>query len=200
MQSLTKIIDDIFTRKTDNIYVQNPCKVVGVHGNFVDVLLYINDDEPDMVIYNVPIQRPETQRAYIFLGIKEGDRGTCRFFDRSTEGYLQSDFDYNSDDRQHDINDRCFELGFVPNKEAFVYPTNVDIEIGMKDNSAKISFANGSITIIGTNLITQGNMTHTGNLTVNGTVTATEIIAENGATGAFANQVTTVSGVVTSGS
>lgn len=123
MESMTEIVDDILTHKTDELYVMNPCKVVGVHGNYVDVLLYINDEELDFVIYNVPIIRQETQRAYIFLGIKEGDRGTCRFFDRSTEGYLQSDFDYNSDDRQHNINDRCFELGFIPDKEAYVYPS-----------------------------------------------------------------------------
>ena len=135
-----------------------------------------------------------------FLGIKKGDRGVCRFFDRSVEGYLQSDFDYNSDERQHDINDRCFELGFIPNSEAFIYPENVDIEIGTKDNSAKISFANGNITIIGTNLITQGNMTHTGNLTVNGTLTATTVVAENGTSGTFANQVIIQNGITTSGS
>lgn len=200
MRTANELFDKVLRSTTDELYVQNPCKVVNVHGNFVDVLLYINDEDEDFVIYNVPIIRPETQRAYIFLGIKEGDRGLCRFFDRSVEGYLQSDFDYNSDERQHDINDRCFELGFIPDKESFIYPENVDIEIGMKDNSAKISFANGNITIIGTNLITQGNMTHTGNLTVNGTLTATTVVAENGASGTFANQVTIQNGITTSGS
>lgn len=172
MKSTNELFEMVLKETTDNIYVMNPCKVVGVHGNFVDVLLYINDEEVDGVIYNVPIIRQETQRAYIFLGIKEGDRGTCRFFDRSTEGYLQSDFDYNSDDRQHDINDRCFELGFIPDAEAYVYPENVDIEIGMKDNSAKISFANGQITIV-------GDVVHNGNLTVNGSITATGEVTGN---------------------
>lgn len=172
MKSVNELFTALLNTTTDEIYVQNPCKVVAVNGNFVDVLLYINDEEPDFVIYNVPIMRPETQRAYIFLGIKEGDRGVCRFFDRSTEGYLQSDFDYNSDDRQHDINDRVFELGFIPDAEAYVYPTNVDIEIGMKDNSAKISFANGQITII-------GDVVHNGNLTVNGSITATGEVTGN---------------------
>lgn len=200
MRTANELFDKVLRSTTDELYVQNPCKVVNVNGNFVDVLLYINDEDEDFVIYNVPIVRPETQRAYIFLGIKEGDRGLCRFFDRSVEGYLQSDFDYNSDERQHDINDRCFDLGFIPNKEAFVYPENVDIEIGMKDSSAKISFANENITIIGNNLITQGNMTHTGNLTVNGTLTATTVVAENGTSGTFNNQVTIQNGIITSGS
>lgn len=168
MESLNEVVNDILEYKTDEIYVQNPCKVVGVHGNYVDVLLYVNDDEPDMVIYNVPVQRPETQSAYIFLGIKEGDRGVCRFFDRSVEGYLQSDFDYNSDDRQHNINDRCFELGFIPDKEAFVYPENVDIEIGLKNQTVKMSFTENGIAIV-------GDVTITGDLTVSGEVIGNSI-------------------------
>ena len=168
MESVTELFRSFISDTTDNIYVMNPCKVVGVHGNYVDVLLYINDEEPDFVIYNVPIIRQETQRAYIFLGIKEGDRGTCRFFDRSTEGYLQSDFDYNSDDRQHDINDRCFELGFIPDAEAYVYPENVDIEIGLKGKAVKMSFTESGIAIV-------GDVTIDGNLTVSGEVTGNSI-------------------------
>ena len=182
MESLAKVVDDILTCKTDELYVQNPCKVVGVHGNYVDVLLYINDEEPDFVIYNVPIIRQETQRAYIFLGIKEGDRGVCRFFDRSTEGYLQSDFDYNSDDRQHDINDRCFELGFIPDKEAYKYDTTADIEIGLKNGRCKISInANGSLDV-NSNVaitVTAPTVTINGNVVVNGTINATGEITGN---------------------
>ena len=196
---IESLFNQILANVTDEMYCNLPCQVENVNGNFVDVKVYVNDEIPDQILYNVPIQRPETQRAYIFLGIAKGDRGTLKFFDRSTEGYLANDYDYNSDDRQHDINDRCFELGFIPDSEAFVYPSGVDIEIGTKDNSAKISFASGNITIIGTNLITQGNITHTGNLTINGTLTATNIIAEDGASGTFENKVTTVSGIVTSG-
>lgn len=168
METIGELIKKNINYSTDELYVMNPCKVVGVHGNYVDVLLYINDEEPDFIIYNVPIIRQETQRAYIFLGIKEGDRGTCRFFDRSTEGYLQSDFDYNSDERQHDINDRCFELGFIPDKEAYVYPTNVDIEIGIKNKSVKMSFTESGIAIV-------GNVTIDGNLTVTGEVIGNSI-------------------------
>lgn len=182
MESMTEIVDDILTHKTDELYVQNPCKVVGVHGNYVDVLLYINDEEPDFVIYNVPIVRQETQRAYIFLGIKEGDRGTCRFFDRSTEGYLQSDFDYNSDERQHDINDRCFELGFIPDKEAYEYLTTAEIELGLKSGACKISInADGSLSINSTvaTTITAPTVTINGNVVVNGTINATGEITGN---------------------
>lgn len=167
-KTASELLDKVLRSTTDEIYVQNPCQVVNVNGNFVDVLLFINDEEEDFVIYNVPIVRPETQRAYIFLGIKKGDRGVCRFFDRSTEGYLQSDFDYNSDERQHDINDRCFELGFIPNAEAFVYPTNADIEIGLKSGLVKMSFTEDGISIL-------GNVNITGDLTVTGEVTGKSI-------------------------
>lgn len=146
-KSASELLDKVLKSTTDEMYVQNPCEVVNVNGNFVDVLLRINDEDEDFVIYNVPIMRPETQRAYIFLGIKKGDRGVCRFFDRSVEGYLQSDFDYNSDERQHNINDRCFELGFIPNAEAYVYPTDKEIEIGLKNSNVKMSFTNDIIEI-----------------------------------------------------
>lgn len=185
MESLSELFEQVLYQTTDELYCQLPAKVVAVHNNYVDILLYINDSELDFVIYNVPIQRPETQRAYIFLGIKEGDRGVCRFFDRSVEGYLQSDFDYNSDDRQHDINDRCFELGFIPDKEAYIYPDNIEIEIGLKDQSAKISFNNGVITIVAENIIKHGNVNQTGNNKITGTLMATNIIAEDGATGSI---------------
>lgn len=182
MESVTELFRSFISDTTDNIYVMNPCKVVGVHGNYVDVLLYINDEELDFVIYNVPIIRQETQRAYIFLGIKEGDRGTCRFFDRSTEGYLQSDFDYNSDDRQHDINDRCFELGFIPDKEAYEYLTTAEIEIGLKSGTCKISInADGSLNVNSTvaTTVTAPTVTINGNVVVNGTINATGEITGN---------------------
>lgn len=174
MQSISELFTKVLETTTDELYIQNPCEVVNVNGNYVDVLLYINDNEPDFVIYNVPIMRPETQRAYIFLGIKKGDRGVCRFFDRSTEGYLQSDFDYNSDDRQHDINDRCFELGFIPDKEAYQYLTTAEIEIGLKSGTCKIS-----INTDGTLNIVSPTVTITGNVVVNGTITATGEITGN---------------------
>ena len=182
MESLSEALGNLLTDTTDELYVQNPCKVVGVHGNYVDVLLYINDEEPDFVIYNVPVMRPETQRAYIFLGIKEGDRGVCRFFDRSTEGYLQSDFDYNSDERQHDINDRCFELGFLPDAEAYEYLTTADIEIGLKSGTCKISINDdGTLNIVSNTAmnVTAPTVTINGNVVVNGTIEATGEITGN---------------------
>ena len=188
MQTNAEILKTLLDITTDNIYVNNPCQVVNVNGNFVDVKIFINDEDEDCVLYNVPIQRPETQRAYIFLGIKKGDRGTLKFFDRSTENYLKGDYDYNSDDRQHDINDRAFELGFVPNDEAFVYPTDKEIEIGLKDSSCKISFEEKSsvniISITAPIINLNGQVNISGDLSViantsggKGSVTAGEVTA-----------------------
>ena len=175
MKTIAELLKTILTTTTDELYVQLPAEITRVSndGNYVSAILRINDDEPDIEVHHIRVRHLESKRAYIYLGMKKGDCGVVRFFDRSTEAYLKSDYDYNSDDRQHDINDRCFELGFIPDKEAYVYPTNVDIEIGLKDNTAKISFANGQITIV-------GNVVHNGNLTVNGSITATGEITGNG--------------------
>ena len=148
MKSISELFEETLRKTTDDIYCTCPCQVINVDNNYVDVKIFINDSEPDMTLYNVPIQRPETQRAYIFLGIKKGDRGVLKFFDRSVEGYLQSDFDYNSDERQHDLNDRVFSLGFIPDSESYVYPTNKEIEIGLKNKKFVLSVdENGNVNI-----------------------------------------------------
>ena len=191
MKSPNELLSMVLANTTDDMFVLNPCEVINVNGNYVDVKIYINDEYPNMILYNVPIQRQETQRAYIFLGIKQGDRGTLKFFDRSVEGYLQSDFDYNSDDRQHDINDRCFELGFIPDKEAYVYPNNVDIEIGLKGKSVKMSFTESGIAIT-------GDVTITGNLTVSGILSGATVEAGNGLVqGTNVDKVNVTKGIVT---
>lgn len=165
METATQALGGLLTRLTDEIYVHVPCQVTAVHGNTVDAIAYINDDEDDFVLYNIPIKRQETQSAYIFLGIKKGDYGTLIFYDRSIDDYRNGETYYNGDDRQHNINDRAFELGFIPDPSAFVYPTNQEIEIGLKDGKAKISInANGDI-----NIISNGNMS----ATVNGNLTST---------------------------
>ena len=178
METATQALGGLLTRLTDEIYVHIPCQVTAVHGNTVDAIAYINDDEDDFVLYNIPIKMPETQSAYIFLGIKKGDFGTLSFLDRDTSDYIEGfNTDYNGNDAQHDINSRYFELGFVPKPQAFVYPTNQEIEIGLKNGKAKISInANGDINIISNSIaittpttIINSNVNITGNLDVTGT-------------------------------
>lgn len=72
-----------------------------------------NDELEDIIISNVPIKRPETSIAYIFLGIKKGDRGTLTFYDKSLDDYIEGDEGYNGDDRCHSMQDRTFSLGCV---------------------------------------------------------------------------------------
>ena len=173
MQTISESLEKILEETTDETYVRIPCKVTNINGNFVDVFAYINDDEPDFELYNIPIKREETQSAYIFLGIKKGDYGTLCFYDRDIADFIDGNFDYNGNEEQHSINSRCFELGFIPNPSAFIYPTDQEIEIGLKDGKAKISInANGDINIVSNGNVSttvQGNMTATvsGDLTTN---------------------------------
>ncbi len=174
MESINELLTQALNQVADDIHCACPCKVVGVNGNFVDVMAYINDDEPDIILYHVPIKRTETQRAYIFLGIKEGDYGTLTFFDKDTNDYIENeDTDYNSNDEQHGINQRCFTLGFVPNPSAFVYPTDQEIEIGLKNTKFRMSINNDGYVDIyvedDVNLEIKGNVTSK----IKGNVTST---------------------------
>lgn len=183
----TELLQNLLNQTSANINVQSACQVLAVHGNFVDVMLYTNDDIPDMPLYNVPIRRQETQSAYIFLGIKKGDYGVIRFFDTDTNDYIETgSTDFNGNTLTHDINFREFSLGFVPSPDAFVYPTNSEIEIGLKDGSAKITLNKGSITL-------------KGNVTIDGVLTANSIVAKDGASGTYTSSVTATNGIVTGG-
>lgn len=181
--------DNIIKALKESINCSLPCQVRNVNGNYVDVLVFRNDEIEDTICPNVPIKREETGRAYIFLGIKAGDYGTIRYYDKSIADYKRGETDYNGDDRCHNYNDGTFELGFIPDNEAFIYPTNADIEIGLKDGSAKINLTNGTIT-------TKGEFVHTGNFT------ASHIVANDGASGDIVDSqgkklATVTDGVVT---
>lgn len=167
-ESIGQKLYNLLQAHADNQYVQCPCKVLAVNGNYVDVLPIVNDDEENQPIYDVKIKRKESARAYIFLGVKQGDRGVLRFFDRSIDNYsINGSEEYNNDDRMHNDNDGCFELGFVPDSESYVYPTNKEIEIGLKTGTVKMSFSDSGIEIT-------GDVTITGNLTVDGEITGGE--------------------------
>lgn len=185
MKTINELLKIILKSTTDELYVQLPATVTQISsdGNYVSAILHINDDEPDIEVHHIKIRHLESKRAYIYLGIKKNDSGVVRFFDRSIEGYLKSDFDYNSDDRQHDISDNCFELGFIPDKEAYEYLTTADIEIGLKNGFCKISInADGSLNVNSTvaTTVTAPTVTINGNVVVNGSITATDEITGKG--------------------
>lgn len=150
---------------SDNQYVQCPCRVTAVNGNYVDVVPIINDELVNQPLYDVKIQRKETSTAYIYFKVHVGDRGVLRFFDRSIENYtVNGSEDFNEDDRIHDANDGCFEVGFLPDTESFVYPDDQEIEIALKNVKFKISInENGDVDIL-----SEGNV----NLKVTGDVTS----------------------------
>jgi len=152
-----------------------PARVVKVNDDgSVNVVAIRNDEIPDCVI-TVPVLRPETQRAYIMLKIKEGDRGVVKFCDKSIESYrLTGSEEYNGDDRQHSISDGVFQLGFLPDNEKFVFPDG-EIVIGLKNNTFTLSVnENGSLTI-GASAVTINS-----DVTINGTLTATTDVIGGG--------------------
>jgi len=197
-QGTTGKLYELLKTMCDNQYVQCPCKVLAVNGNYVDVLPIINDDMVNQPLYDVKIQRKETSTAYIFLGIHVGDRGILRFFDRSIENYsINGSEEYNEDDRFHDANDGCFEVGFLPDNEAFVYPTDKEIEIGLKNVKFKISIDNeGSVNILSekdvtinvtgntnltaTNINTNGILNQVGAVNITGLVTVSDDVVASG--------------------
>ncbi len=161
-------LDNLFTALLGNIYCECPCRVEAVNGNYVDVTVFRNNEK--FLAPNVPIKRPETGSAYIFLGIKKGDRGTITFTDKSIENYKKNGT-ATDDSRLHSKQDGIFKLGFVPDNEAFIYPENADIEIGLKDGSAKINITDGNITINGGNVsITSSSVNLGSNTTIDGKV------------------------------
>ena len=200
-QSLQELFSDVLNITTDNIWVQCPCRVVSVNGNYVNAIAIVNDEEIDFTLYNIPIKRDETKSGYLYFQIVEGDYGTLRFYDRSIEDYMKGDERWNGDFRQHSLQDRCFELGFIPDNSAYKYTTTALIELGCKDGLTNIQLNNGSITINSSNVtINTDNAQINGNVDVAGTLSADVIVARNGATGTYANSVTSADGIVTGGS
>lgn len=200
-KSLQQLFREVLEITTDNIWVQCPCRVESVNGNYVNVLAIINDEEIDVTHYNVPIKRDETKSGYLYFQIVEGDYGTLRFYDRSIEDYKKGDERWNGDFRQHSIQDKCFELGFIPDNSAYKYTTTALIELGCKDGLTNIQLNNGEITINSANVIVNTEMAKiNGNVDVVGTLSADVVVSRNGASGTFANSVTSADGIVTGGS
>ena len=208
-ESLEQVLSRLLTRTTDEVYCSCPCQVLRVNGNYVDVLAIINDDEPDFPLYHVPIKRMETQNAYVFLKISEGDYGTLTFFDRDTTDYIATgNTEYNYNAEQHSINFRAFELGFVPDPSAYNYTTTALIEIGCKDGKTSISLNKGVITINSTTVnvnatttnITSATTNITGDVNIDGVLTATSVVPQNGTSGTFTKSITSTNGIVTAGS
>ena len=89
----------------------------------------------------------------------------------------------------------------MPDPSAYNYTTTALIEIGCKDGKTSISLNKGVVTINSTTVNVNATTTNiTGNVNIDGVLTATSVVAQNGASGTFTSSVTATNGIVTAGS
>ena len=123
-----------------SINCQLPAQVLKVNeDNSVDVLVFRNDEISSQLLPAVKVKHLESGRAFIHLGVAVGDYGIIKCFDTNVRDYLDGQISYNNDNRSHDVNDACFELGFIPNPSSYIYPTGSNIAFGNKDGSALVT-------------------------------------------------------------
>lgn len=159
MEDITEKIKKFVETIKNSINCQCPAQISKVNEDgTVDVIVFRNDEIENQLIPSVKIKYPESGRAFIQLGVAEGDYGVVRYFDTNIQDYLDGQDGYNYDSRTHNTNDACFELGFIPNPSSFIYPSGSNITIGNKDGSALLTVdANGIINIIGATVNIAGN-------------------------------------------
>ena len=170
-EDITEKIQRFVDRLSSLINVQSPAQIRKVNEDgTVDILVFKNDEIENQVIPHVKIKHLESGSAFVYLGANVGDYGVVRYFDSNIQDYLDGQIEYNFDDRSHDTNDACFELGFIPNPSAYVFPAGKTIAIGNKDGSAILTMdASGKININSATVnITGGNVTIGGNTTIDG--------------------------------
>lgn len=158
-KNINEQLEEFIEYIKNSINCQCPAKIITVNSDgTVDIEVFRNDEIANQKLIHVKIRHIETQNAFIFLGISSGDFGVVRYFDRSTNDYIEGEDGYNYDDRSHNVNDACFELGFIPNPSSYVYPVNHDLVLGTKDGTALLSFdKGGTISIIGGNVSIGGS-------------------------------------------
>lgn len=132
---------DLFEALKQQINCQLPCVIETINNNnTVDVRVIQNTQENNQVFPNVPIRHMETSNAYIFLGVSQGDRGVIRFFDNTISNYkLTGNESFDNDVRSHALSDGLFDIGFVPENEHYIYPTDKKLQIGLKNNTFNLS-------------------------------------------------------------
>ena len=139
------------------ILVEKPCKVTKVHSPYLVDVEYYDNNKTDYIC-NVPVKNLQTTGAFVYLALKEGDYGTIRFFDNDITAYIKS-FDEVTypENRQHNINDNLFSIGFYPNNAQYELPSG-DVVIGTTSgalisiNGKNININGGNITISGSSI------------------------------------------------
>jgi len=144
MEILEDELDTLFQGHSSEINALKPAKIIKVHSQYLVDIEYYENNSAD-VLYNVPVKHMQTNNAFIFLKLKVGDRGTVHFFDNDVDLYMSNKTENSTELRKHDINDNCFQYGFVPSNEQYVIP-DCEICIGLKSQNAIIEFSeNGDI-------------------------------------------------------
>lgn len=149
MEDITEKLLKFVEAIKNSVNCQCPAQIKKVNEDgTVDIVVFRNDEIENQLLPHVKIKHTETGRAFIQLGVLEGDYGVVRYFDTNVQDYLEGQEGYNFDNRSHNTNDACFELGFIPNPSSYVYPSGKNIAIGNKDGSALLTVdAEGNINI-----------------------------------------------------
>lgn len=179
MEDITEKLLKFVEAIKNSVNCQCPAQIKKVNEDgTVDIIVFRNDEIENQLIPHVKIKHPESGRAFIQLGVLEGDYGVVRYFDTNVQDYLDGQVGYNYDNRSHNTNDACFELGFIPNPSTYIYPAGSNITMGNKDGSALLTFdAEGIINIISATVniagssnikIEAGNVTIGNNTTIDG--------------------------------
>lgn len=218
-----EVLGDIFNGFSAQTLVEKPCVVSKVIDQYTVDITYYDNNIPNTLV-NVPVKHFQTNSAYIFLGIKEGDCGTVRFFDNDVNAYYESSEVASDEERTHNLNDNLFTYGFYPSSKQYIFPdgdvvigtvagaviniTEKEIKINAEtiviENEATIDVTSDSdITVTGKSKL---NVTTTSDITVNSSaninvtgtsnvnVTGTSSVSISGATVTI-GQATTIDNV-----
>lgn len=149
LENITEKLQNFVNYLRSSINCQCPAQIKKVNEDgTVNVLVFRNDEIENQLLIGIKIKHLESGRAFIHLGVSEGDYGVVRYFDTSINDYIDGETAYNFDDRQHNSNDGCFELGFIPNPSSYIFPPG-EITIGSKTGSAIITVDGENISICG---------------------------------------------------
>lgn len=216
MRTPEEALGNIFDGFSSQTFVEKPCIIKNVIDQYTVDITYYDNNEANLLV-RVPVKHLQTNSAYVFLGLKEGDCGTVRFFDNDVNAYYDGDAVASTEERTHDINDNCYTYGFYPAASQYIFPDG-DIVIGttagatinitekaIKINAETIVIENEStinitsasnITVesnAALNVTTTSDTTLTSSANVN--ITGTANVSVSGATVTVGN-ATTIDGIV----
>ncbi len=162
------VLNDVINGISSAILVEKPCKIINIHSQYCVDIEYYDNNVADC-LYKVPVKHIQTSKAYVYLGLSVGDRGTVRFFDTDVSNYKSGSSKTGGAVRRHNINDNIFTCGFYPSPSQYLFPSG-DVVIGTT-SGAQISISGNEVAIVGGSIsITGGTVTLDGNTTIDGKV------------------------------